>query len=152
LTNFPLTWVLVAGSTRARLFQWTVANGELEELPALVNPEGRLRESALTSDRAGYTFSSHGRGGRHPMMPAHSAQDNAANTFAHEVAAQLRNALDQNKYQRLVLVAPPGFLGRLRPQLDERVRKKVVASLDLDLTRDTPDAIRARLPLSYSGA
>lgn len=146
MADFPLTWVVVADGARGRLFEWTAANGGLREVLDLINPEGRLHRSELASDRPGFAFSSHGDQSRHPMQPAHSARDNAADAFAREVAAELNSALDQGTYERLVLIAPPGFLGVLRAKLDDRVGKKVVESLALDLTRNTPEEIKARLP------
>ena len=147
MNKFPLTWVIVADGARARIFAWATVNGELEEVVDLTNPQGRLRERALTSDRPGTTFDSHGHNSGHPMQMPHSAQDNAADTFAHEVSIELKSALDGGRYTRLVLIAPPKFLGHLRSHLDKQVGKKVVESLPLDLTRETPDAIKARLPM-----
>ena len=147
MNKFPLTWVIVADSARARIFEWAAANGDLEEIIDLTNPQGRLREGALTSDRPGTTFDSHGHHSGHPMQTPHSAQDNAADTFAHQVNIELKSALDGGRYARLVLVAAPEFLGHLRSQLDKQVSKKVVESLSLDLTKESPDAIKARLPM-----
>jgi protein required for attachment to host cells len=41
----------------------------------------------------------------------------------------------QNEFERLVLVAPPRFLGRLRSSLDAPTQQLVVGSLDKDLAR-----------------
>ena len=145
MSTFPLTWVVVADSTRARIFEWSTANGSLIELYDLIHPEARLRESELTSDRPGMTFDSGGQG-QHPKQPAHSAHDNAVNTFAHEIAIELERACHEGKFKRLVLIAPPGFLGQLRPKLKDQVSNKVAESLGLNLTNNSPEAIKARLP------
>jgi protein required for attachment to host cells len=91
------------------------------------------------------TFASGGQG-QHRKQPAHSAQDNAVNTFAHEIAVELERACNEGKFKRLVLIAPPGFLGQLRPKLKGQVGNKVAESLGLNLTNSSPEAIKARLP------
>ena len=44
MSRFPTTWVLVADSGRSRLFSWTSANGDLEELEDAINPDARLKD------------------------------------------------------------------------------------------------------------
>jgi protein required for attachment to host cells len=146
MANFPLTWVVVADRARARIFEWSSVNGKLEELVDLTNPEGRLQDRAISSDRPGMAVDSQHHRSGHPMQAGHSAADNAARAFAHDIAARLGSALDQKCYERIVLVAPPGFLGDLRSALDDRVQKLVADSVGLDLTRESPEAIRQRLP------
>jgi protein required for attachment to host cells len=149
-SRFPTTWVLVADAARARIFEWLSPLSDIVEVTDLVNPEGRLREGMLTSDRPGRVFDSHGHDSGHPMRSAHSAKDNAASTFAKQINDQLATALRDGKYERLVLVAPPEFLGRLRSQLDDQVSKKVIECVGLDLTKAKADAIKSRLPVLSS--
>jgi protein required for attachment to host cells len=47
----------------------------------------------------------------------------------------LRRELGRGKFERLVLVAPPKELGRLRAELSPAVRERVTAELNKDLTR-----------------
>ena len=60
--------------------------------------------------------------------------------FARELAARLRQARVANTFERLVLVAPPKFLGLLRAQLDDPTSARVVGSLDKDLAAIWTDA------------
>ena len=53
--------------------------------------------------------------------------------FARELAAKLGHARTQNDYDRLVLVAPPRFLGLLRSSIDGPTSQLIVGSLDKDL-------------------
>ena len=145
MTRFPATWVLVADSARARLFTWTAPRGPLEELEDAVNPEGRLKESELASDRPGVTFASRGHQSGHRMQ-ATPVSDAAADAFARSLAARLKRGLDEKQCKRLVLVAPPAFLGMLRSHLDKQTLKSVAASLDNDLSRATPEEIFERMP------
>ena len=145
MTRFPSTWVLVADSARARLFSWDAPRGPLGELEDAINPEGRLKESALASDRPGVTYSSGGHQSGHRMQAA-TATGAATDVFARSLAARLKRGLEEKQCQRIVLVAPPAFLGLLRGRLDRQTSKAVVATVDNDLSRAAPEEIFERLP------
>ncbi|MEM9234169.1 MAG: host attachment protein, partial [Pseudomonadota bacterium] len=51
-----------------------------------------------------------------------------------EFAETLNKAALNNAYDRLVLIAPPQTLGRLRPELHKEVNRRIVAEDDSDLT------------------
>jgi protein required for attachment to host cells len=145
MSTFPTTWVLVADCGRSRLFSWTSAKGDLEELEDAINPDARLREAALTSDRASSGHESHGEG-LHATTPEHGAREQSSTEFARELAADLKSALNEGRYERLVLICPPEFLGILRGELDHNVCQLVAEVIGLDLTKHTPAEIRKRLP------
>ena len=58
---------------------------------------------------------------------------------------KLKEARTQNRYWRLVLVAPPRFLGLLRSSLDGPTAKLVTASLDKDLAAEKTSELAERL-------
>ncbi|MCW8855424.1 MAG: host attachment protein, partial [Gammaproteobacteria bacterium] len=47
------TWVVVADSSRARIFTAETSTSALQEIETLAHPEGRLHEQALSSDLPG---------------------------------------------------------------------------------------------------
>ena len=53
-----LTWILVADNTRARFFTADTPSSALEEIDALIHPEGRLYDRDLTTDLPGRIKSS----------------------------------------------------------------------------------------------
>lgn len=146
MTEFPQTWILVADRARARIFEWASHGGPLHERMDLVNAQGRLKEGELTSDRPSASFSSTGHSGGHPAQSPESAVENVAGEFARSLIGELKVGLDGGHCERLVLIAPPGFLGTLRSHLDRRLEGAVAASLDLELTRESAEAIFSRLP------
>jgi protein required for attachment to host cells len=79
-------------------------------------------------------------------MQEHSPAESAVESFARSLAEALKTGLDKRRCERLVLVAPPEFLGRLRSHLDRRTEKAVVQSLANDLSQASPDMIFSRLP------
>jgi len=65
--------------------------------------------------------------------------------FARQLAKALDDALVRKAYDRLVLVAPPEFLGILRATLPERVEARVAASVEKDYLHLDPPSVRERL-------
>ena len=55
-------------------------------------------------------------------------------TFAKEVGRYLDKARTEHRYDQLVLVAPPKFLGALRKELHKEVEKLVSEELPKDLS------------------
>jgi protein required for attachment to host cells len=56
----------------------------------------------------------------------HGRHSLEADRFAKHVAAELARAYDQQRYRRLIVVAPPEFMGMLRPELPTRVAQAVI--------------------------
>lgn len=127
-------WVVVADGARARIFR---ANGDTHRfepvLEELYEP-ARLKGSELLADRPGRTFDSSHDKGRHAMEPDTDPKRVEKEKFAYRLAALLEDALNREEYRELVLAAAPRMLGDLREALSARVRERVVAELDKDLT------------------
>jgi protein required for attachment to host cells len=114
------TYIVVADAARARIF--TRDSLKLAEKESLVHAEGRLHEGDLVTD---------GRGDVHESMSstARSAGEEGTATkhenelFAKEVAQRLYSARVDNSMEKLIMVAPPKFLGLLRDKLDGPTQK-----------------------------
>lgn len=128
------TWIVVAESARARILATLEAGGKLRELADLTHPESRLHDRELTSDLPGRAFDSHGEG-RHGMEPSTSPREHEVRSFAAEIAAYLERGRHEGSYDRLVLVAPPRFLGLLRAELTDACRESVIGELDKNLVQ-----------------
>lgn len=139
------TWVLVADSSRARIFRAEGVEGRLVEVEDLAHPEGRLHETDLTTDLPGRSFDSHGQG-RHAMEEDTPPKRHEAITFAKRIGGVLEGARNAGNYDALVIVAEPRFLGLLRDNLSQETIKLVGLQLDKNLVQQAPDAIRERLP------
>ena len=140
------TWVVIADSSRARLFKAESALGPLQELAALAHPEARLHVQELTSDLPGRAFDSNGQGGRHAMEQAVDPKENEALKFARQIADYLETAQSESKFNKLVLTAAPKFLGYLRQYLSARVAVLVSQEIDKDLVQHPAQDIRRHLP------
>jgi protein required for attachment to host cells len=124
------TWIVAADSSRARVLQ--VADRErLVEIESFLNPSGRMDERELTTD-AHPRF--RGTAGPGSDRQETSAQEHATDLFAKHVGDYLEKARTDHRYDELVIVAPPKFLGALRGELGKEVEKLVVDELPKDLS------------------
>ncbi len=140
------TWVVVADGTKARIFSWSTANASLEEVDDLLNVEGRLHNSELASDKYGMAPDSSNQKSQHRMQQRNSPHEKSINAFALRVRDTLRTAYDEKRFRRCVLIAPAKFMGLLKARLPSRVAKSVSATLPLNLTSESPQAILDHLP------
>jgi protein required for attachment to host cells len=65
--------------------------------------------------------------------------------FANRVIAELRRAMLANRFDRLILVAPPAFLGDLHDALPKDLKGKVVDEIASDLTNMPQQQLHTRL-------
>ena len=127
------TWIIAADSSRARILQVTDRAQQLEEVEDLLNPEGRVHDRELISD-AHPRLSGHSGGGPGSDREETSAAEHATELFAKRVGDYLDKARTAHRYDRLHLIAPPKFLGRLRKELGKEVQKLVAEELPKDLS------------------
>lgn len=100
----------------------------------------------MASDRPGRSFRKNaGDPSRASVGQSESPQERAVSDFARVLADKLKDARVQNRYKRLVLVAPPRFLGLLRSSLDAPTTQAILASLDKDLATSQPSELVERL-------
>lgn len=127
------TWILVADRARARLFASSPEGNALTELEDFINPNGHKPDSAYNYDRPPRSIESVG-GARHAIEPHTTADEKVSASFARELNEVLERGRVDHRYERLILAAPPRFLGFLHQALDKQVRACVVAELDKELT------------------
>lgn len=126
-------WVVVADGEKA-LF---LANAGTPEKPELHVFNAFEQENPKTADQGV------DRPGRFPdgMGSAHrsAVQETdwhrlAKHEFAHEIASVLERNAQANRFEQLIIVAPPVVLGELRKSFTKAVSSRVVAEESKDLT------------------
>jgi protein required for attachment to host cells len=130
----PTVWVLVADAARARLFQ---VNQPQQTLSAALEREligSNLPSREIASDRPGRTFDSGGQG-RHAKEPPTDPARHAQSEFAREVVQLLDEKRESRAFERLIVVAPPQFLGDLRATMSQQLREAVSAEVAKDLSK-----------------
>lgn len=139
------TWILAAESSRAVIYALESRVKPLTEVESLAHPEGRDLEQDMTSDRPGRAFDTTGLGGRHAMGKEVDPKRHEAQLFAKRLADRLDQGRIHGKFDQLMLVAPPAFLGLLRERLNDQTLKLVSQSLDKNLVQAGEQSIRDNL-------
>ncbi|MFO1493472.1 MAG: host attachment protein [Lysobacterales bacterium] len=129
------TWILVADEHRGRILSWSGDDAPMHEVCDFVNhnPGPTRQPGAHDVSR---------RRGLPRLAPGPSP---ASLRFARQLAAALDAARVKQAFAQLVLVAPPGFLGVLRPQLPPQSAHCVVRTVRQHLIDAPVSAIRAAL-------
>ncbi|MFM7567324.1 MAG: host attachment protein [Betaproteobacteria bacterium] len=127
-------WVVVADASRARIFEAAELPQPPREIEDLVQPEGRMPERALQSDRPGRSFESVG-GARHAMSPHSGPRASSRLKFAQRIVDRIDRGLAEGRFRRLALVAPPAMLGALRSSLSPQCKAHCELELASDIAR-----------------
>lgn len=139
------TWILVADSSRARVFCAKRKSESFHEVADPVHTASRLHGQSLETDDAGRAFDSAGDG-RHSMGAEKKQHQNEIETFARELAEYLAAGLREDQYTRLYIAAPPAFLGTLRTLLSAEVSGAVIAEVDKDIVMQPLEQITSYFP------
>ena len=138
------SYILVADNSRARIFTAETPASPLQEIEALAHAEGRLHDRDITTDLPG-KIKGEGNVG-HAFEQPTDPKKHEADLFAHRIAHYLEEAHNANKFEQLLIIAEPSFLGLLRNCLPEQIKKTVCFELDKNITMQSADDIRKHLP------
>ncbi len=136
------TWIVVANSSIARVF--ALDKLQLIEMDTLVNPDGRVYDKDLASDKPGAAFDG---SGRYSLNKSHSPKEAGVESFAKKVADHIDHARSNNQINRVFIAANPAFLGVLRRSLTSQCESMISHSVDKDITGLKPDEIRTYFPI-----
>ncbi|MBX6322452.1 MAG: host attachment protein [Rhodospirillaceae bacterium] len=125
------TWIIVADGSRGRILSNAGPGTGLSLVAEHEAPQARAHTAELGSDRPGRTADSM-TPARHAMEPRVDWQRQEKERFVARLAEEIAAA--RERYDRLVLVAPPRVLGELNRRLDEATRARIVGTLAKDLT------------------
>ncbi len=139
-----LTWIVVANNSLARIFTAENESSPINEIETLTHLEGRLHDREMTSDLPG-KIKGEGAVG-HAFEQPTDPKKHEADQFAHLVAKHLEAAHNEHRFEQLLLVAEPSFLGLLRNHLSAQIKKLICFELDSNITTLTAAEIRTHLP------
>jgi protein required for attachment to host cells len=138
----PTTWIVVADSSRARMFRSTTGSRQISEVLDLVNPAAREPSRDLVTDADGRVFARGGRGQpTHASVPRADPVEHETELFAKRVTEAIEKGRVDTHYEELCLIAAPKFLGLLRANLGKEARKLVTREIDKDLSQKTDKEI-----------
>lgn len=128
------TWVLIADGARARILENNGPGHGLHEVGGHEFSSNHAATHDLVMDRQGRSHSSVGPG--RSAIEAHSDPHRQLKMkFAHLLADVLARSLEQNAYDRLIIVASPVTLGDLRSAISDHVKAKIAGEVAQDLTK-----------------
>lgn len=132
-------WIVVAESSRARIFAVDSKNQPLIEIDDLVNLASRSMNHDLVSDRPGRNA----RGSsQHALEPHTDPQKLEAQKFAQSISERLEAGRVGGDFNDLVIVAPSGFMGLLRQQIGHTTQKLISHTLTKNLIQKSEAQIR----------
>jgi protein required for attachment to host cells len=133
--------ILVTDGARLRVYR----NEGIATAPRLVQLDGlevHLPSSAqMGDDRPGRSFSSQGTSRSAYERP--SPHDLAEAQFAEEAADRVRKLVADG--ETVLLAAAPRTLGQMRKALGPDVRARLLAEIDADYTKNTPEDLAGLL-------
>lgn len=138
------TWVVVADRSRARFFLLQSHIEPMQEFDGMVHEEGRLSGRDELSDRQGGIAGGHGEGD-HTFEAPTDLKQHEAEVFARQIEEKLEHGRVNHEYQKLILIAPPFFLGVLRQVLNQHILELVGKSLDKNLVVEDEKQIREHI-------
>mgnify|MGYP005664286107 CR=1 FL=1 len=144
-------WILVANSSEANLYasaSMVTLNDrtDLKAFESFYHPESRERSGDIASDRSG-NFK-HG-GGSGSFVEESDPHDHEVVKFAKQVADFVNQEHAANKYDDLVVVAPPGFYGHLKQNFSNQVSSALSKYIDKDYVNDEPRQLAVHLSSYY---
>ena len=138
------TWVLVADRSRAKIFH---AVPEVQPsyiaLADFEHPESRQKAQDTESDSPGRVQL---RGAARSAVEPHIDRTHlTAQHFGAELIDYLNVACREGRFGRLVVIAPPLFLGTLRGMYTPQLHQKVVLEVPKDLVGVDESELQSRL-------
>ncbi len=135
---------LVADNGRARVVEYRLPDKAWQEVACFDNPDAHLPVHEIARDRPPRVDES-AAPGHHAIEPHTTPREKTAQQFARQLGDFLLKAAQENRYDKLVLVSPPRFLGVLREHLDEACKARLWDELQHDYTTLTFEELRDRL-------
>jgi protein required for attachment to host cells len=125
----PLTWLVVADDTRARIFSF----GE------------KLKPWVLSHDFTLHTKGELHDAVTHESLPSHHEPPTTPHRLGHELVHFLDKHGKAHDFTKLVFVAPPHMLGFLRGHVSTTLEQALVASLAKELGHLNEPQLREHL-------
>ena len=138
-------WILVTDSSEARIYSARNRRSSLDLVDTLTHAASRLHARDLGPDVPGRVHDRFGPG-RHSLDQGERLKASEKQRFAREIEAHLAEAHRQKKFDRLIVMAGPAFLGMLRDSFSKPLAESVLAEVPKDLVAQDVAAIQAHLP------
>jgi protein required for attachment to host cells len=150
--------IVVADQSEARFYDMEGHTAEPRAAGGLSDPLAHLHDREFNSDRPGrksdrapLKAGRRGATGHHGVGSERKPRRREAALFAHKITDEVAAAQRADQFDRLVLMAPPAFLGLLRKALPAALRETISAEIAKDLVHEPPSTVRAYVPAETFG-
>jgi len=147
------TRIVVADQSEARFYEIDRLDAPLRLIGHLTDPLAHLKDRDFKSDAPGRVFDHAAASGQRRGSVAHhgtggerSPRKHEAELFASRIAQELDTAHREKRYERLIVMAGPAFLGLLRDAFTKPVAAAIIAEVPKDVIHQPESAVRAHLP------
>jgi protein required for attachment to host cells len=138
-------WILVGNASRMRLFSADERGEDWKLLEELRHDDSRAHNLDLQEQRENPNAGTlHGPS---PETAPDGRRELEHERFARELSARLDRGVDAHTFERLILAAPPDFLGKLRKALSKRTLQRLMLDLDADYSNVPARELPRRVPV-----
>lgn len=137
-------WALVTDSGFGRLVELERSPTNMRELATRESETRHLTSRELMTGSSGRDYDASGpvSHSKHPRSDPH---DEAELAFVQEWVGLLEESLAAGRFDRLMVVADPRTLGRLRGKMSDALRATVIQEENLNLAKLAPKELEQRL-------
>ena len=133
-------WIIVSSKVGSRFYEYGGPENGMKLVLSLDNPEAKMKNSEIDSDRPGSTHASSGSA-HGSMVPEVDAKSKVVEKFSKEIANELEKARKANLFSRLIMVSEPGFMGQILGSMDNKTSELIYHKLNKDLFSHKPEDI-----------
>ncbi|MFO0918784.1 MAG: host attachment protein [Planctomycetaceae bacterium] len=146
-----ITWILIADRTKAKLLHVLPhGQGPFPELASLIHEAGRLQARERDSSEPGRVI--HPAGYASAVEPHEDRDHVESKRFAAEIVHHLDHCRQESRFDQLIVVAPPKFLGVLRDAWTPLLRRMVQLEVHQDLMTISATDLQRRLEELVAGS
>lgn len=138
--------IVVADTTRAKLFMLEKPGEPLRHLGSLTNPYTGKHDRDIGADAPGRVMTRAGNGARRTaLQPRRSHKQHATEQFARLLAERIKQDAKVDPHDLFMLVIAPRFLAEVREQLPATLQRRIVREVKRDLVDIPRGELRARV-------
>lgn len=144
--------VVVADRAEARFYDTERLGSKLALVGQMTDPAAHLRNRDYKSERPGRVFDHAPSGARRGAVAHHDTGGereplkHEAELFARRIVDELEKAHHRDRFDKVVLIAAPEFLGNLREVMPKSLHAMLALEIRKDLVHQDERAIRTHLP------
>lgn len=144
----PSIWIIIASASQVHFYSTKKVGGNMHYIESMDHPQSREKREDMVTDRPGM---GHNYGAGYGSLPASSDPKEVENErFAKEVSHHLRDHALKDHFDRLVIVAPPQFMGKLLNHADSHWHDKIYLRIEKDYVHvpehELPNYLEAQMP------